>query len=172
MSLLRNGVCRVRVITLQHFAMEWLRSDFRITSRAERFLYGLNHILVKIIFAGWNHVWLIDASTVPLMGPVSDIMEIEYGIPQGSCLRPLLFIIYLNDFEQSPTLHSQRGCRWCRDNILKQPCSANSQTQFQSRKTEYRIIYHPRRRTKGESLSQLLINWENIKQVDKQNISG
>ena len=32
-------------------------------------------------------------------GQVSDIMEIECGIPQGSCLVPLLFIIYLNDFE-------------------------------------------------------------------------
>ena len=30
-------------------------------------------------------------------GQVSDIVRIECGIPQGSCLGPLLFIIYLNE---------------------------------------------------------------------------
>ena len=39
-------------------------------------------------------------------------------------------------------------------------------------KTEYMIINHPRRRIKGESLPQLFINREKIKQVDKAKYLG
>ena len=36
-----------------------------------------------------------------LNGKTSKAREIQCGIPQGFCLGPLLFIIYLNDFERS-----------------------------------------------------------------------
>ena len=103
------------------------------------------------------------------MGPVSDIMEIEYGIPQGSCLRPLLFIIYLNGFEHcldhsgantyaddtEITISSNNHAElietaqaelvniadWMRINKLS----------LNPAKTEDMIINHPRRRIKGES---------------------
>ena len=51
---------------------------------------------------------------------------------------------------------------WMRINILS----------LNPTKIEYMIIDHPRRRRKGESLPQLFINREKVKQVDKKNISG
>ena len=95
---------------------------------------------------------------------VSDIMEIECGIPQGSCLGPLLFIIYSNDFEHC--LEHSRANMYADDTEIT--ISSNNQAELIEKaqaellniaewmrinklslnptKTEYMIIDHPRRR--------------------------
>ena len=107
-------------------------------------------------------------------GQVSDIMEIECEIPQGSCLRPLLFMIYLNDFELC--LEHSRANMYADDTEitkttnqpeLKETAQAEllniaewmriNKLSLNPIKTEYMIIDHPRRRKKGESLPQLFI---------------
>ena len=120
-------------------------------------------------------------------GSVSDIVEIDCGIPQGSCLGLLLFIIYLNDFEHC--LEHSRANMSADDSEIT--ISSNNQAELietaqaellniaewmrinklslNPTKTEYMIIDHPRRRKKGESLPQLYLNREEIKRVEKTN---
>src|SRR3989441_10970321 len=69
-----------------------------------RLLFKLYHYGVRGVMFEWIKNYLHDRSQYTYVNGVkSNVNNISYGVPQGSVLGPLLFLIYVNDIQRATT---------------------------------------------------------------------
>lgn len=123
-------------------------------------------------------------------GQRSMTSEVTCGIPQGSCLGPLLFIIYLNDFEkclkfsQASIYADDTNVTIASDDVEKLVLEAQQELLNLSEwmrinklspnpaKTEYMIIGHSRKVNALNISNALTLNGSDIKRVTKTKSLG
>ena len=125
-----------------------------------------------------------------LNGQQSKARDVTCGIPQGSCLGPLLFIIYLNDlekclkFSRASIYADDTSITIAWDDVAKLVEDAHQELSNLSewmrvnklspnpKKTEFMVIGHPLK-TKNLDLPEVLkLNASDIKRVDKTKSLG
>ena len=158
--------------------------------------YGFGNTPLK-----WFHSYLKDRSQYLVFnGIYSDVINLSTGVPQGSILGPLLFIIYMNDIHMAT--NSFKAVLYADDtNFISPICSFNSQhslnhdnlydvcsyinvelnfilewlnvnkLSLNASKTKFKLFHYPQRKVDNLSLD-LKINSTSINCVSEFNFLG
>ena len=74
------------------------------TVNHEILLRKLHHCRIRGLTNEWFKSYLNDRTQkTKVNGSISEKIEITYGVPQGSILGPLLFLVYINDLHEAVT---------------------------------------------------------------------
>ena len=148
-------------------------------------LYGLSNDTLHLIYSFLsNREQLVCINTIK-----SDFLPVEYGIPQGSVLGPLLFSLYINDlpsfikalcelFADDTTIHSSHSN--LNNLLLSLQESINNLLQWtelnhmslNSYKTKYMTITTRQKRQNISSRMPLYIGNDKIVEVATHNVLG
>ena len=73
----------------------------------QRLVTKLAHYGVQGDAHRWIHSWLtLRIQCVVVDGEASDFVRVKFGVPQGTVLGPLMFLLYINDISENLTSHT------------------------------------------------------------------
>ena len=71
----------------------------------QRLLTKLEHFGIQGDIHGWINSWLSQHTQRVVDGESSEFIRVMSGMPQGTVLGPLIFLLYFNDISNNLTSH-------------------------------------------------------------------